>query len=334
MNLQEIPKVELHRHLELSIRHSTIKELAPQFGIELPTEEEFINRFIIDEQMADLGKVLNKFLDTQKLLATEEILERVAYEACEDAFDEGVRILELRYAPTFVAMGHDHFDFQKIHNAFVKGITSAQEDYEMCVGLVCIIQRILPVEDAEAVTNFAIENKDTFIGLDLADNEEGFDSKPFAPFFLKAKEAGLGITVHSGEANLPKAPRYPKDAVEFLGATRIGHGLQIHRDPEMMEFIKSHDVVLELCPTSNYLTSAVATTKEHPIRKIMQAGVKVTINTDDPGIFNTDMNKELQILVDEHGFTEAEINACMDVAAKASFIDLETKQKFWPREIK
>src|ERR1700733_15791884 len=107
MNLKTMPKAELHRHLELCLRHETIKELAPQFGIELKSQKDFENRFLILEPMQDLGAVLNKFLDTQKLLGSEEILERMAFEACEDAYlKEGIRILELRYAPTFIELGH------------------------------------------------------------------------------------------------------------------------------------------------------------------------------------------------------------------------------------
>lgn len=333
MNIEKMPKVELHRHLELSIRKQTLLDLAPQFGFKIENEEDFKKHFLIDKPMINLGSVLNKFLDTQKLLANEEILERVAYEACEDAYHEGIKILELRYAPTFVAMNHPDLDFQSIHNAFVKGIERGQKDFEICAGLICIIQRILPVKEAEAVTEFAIDNKETFLGLDLADNEEGFDSKPFSPFFMKAKKAGLKITVHSGEANVPKAAWYVKDAIEHLGADRIGHGVRIYTEPEMIEYVKSNNVPLELCPTSNYFTQAVETIESHPFRKLMEAGVKTTINTDDPGIFGIDMNHEYKTLVDVHNFTEQELQSCADNGAEVSFIKKDIKQKFWPRPI-
>ena len=222
MDLKSIPKVALHRHLELSVRHSTIKELAPQFGFDVSTQEKFAEKFLLTQPMADLGSALSKFLDTQKLIANEQILERLAFEACEDAHNEGIKILELRYAPTFVRLGHeDKLTYDQIHQAFVKGITKAEQKFNMAVGLICIAQRILPVETAHEVIDFAIANKDTFIGVDLADNEVGFDCKAFAPVFKKAKAAGLGITIHSGEANVPEAPQYILDAINDLGATRI-----------------------------------------------------------------------------------------------------------------
>ena len=334
MDFKSIPKVELHQHLELSVRHSTIKELAPALGIELPDENAFRQGFIIDEPMNDLGSVLNKFLDTQKLWNSEEILERITFEVCEDAFNMGVKILELRYAPTFIRQGHEHMSFEQIHKAIVKGAEKAEATYPMAVGLICIIQRILPVNEAEAVTDFAIEHKDTFIGLDLADNEEGFDSKPFSPFFKRAVDAGLGITVHAGEIFTKKSPTYPKDAVEHLFATRIGHGVQVHRDEDMMAYIKDRNIVLELCPTSNFLTQAVpGELKDHPFKKLMDAGLPVTVNTDDPGIFDTDIVKEYKILNELFGITEDDFNRCNDTAAAASFISADKKAKVWPRQI-
>ena len=329
MNIREIPKVELHRHLELSIRHSTLYELAPRFGIEVPDEETFASRFLITEPMQDLESVLDKFLDTQWLLADEDILERVTYEACEDAFHEGVRICELRYSPTFIKDRHDNLSFEKIHEAIIKGVESAERDFPIAVGLICVIQRILPLQDADRVAQFAIDNKETFIGLDLADNEKGFDPKPFAPFFMRAKQAGLGITVHAGELKDPGSAKNVRDAIEYLGAERIGHGVQIYQNREVADFVKDHGATLELCVTSNFLTQAVGSIKEHPFRSLMESGIKTTINTDDPGIFNTDMNREYQLLRDFHGLTLEEFKRCNEVAKEASFISEDKKNSVW-----
>jgi adenosine deaminase len=333
LRVETLRKVELHRHLELSIRHSTIRELAPQFGISIPDDQVFADRFLIREPMQNLGSVLNKFLDTQLLLGSTEILERITYEACVDSYKEGVRVLELRYAPTFVRHRHEHLSFEKIHEAISKGAQRAEADFDMAVGLICIIQRILPIKEAERVTEFAIEHKNTFVGLDLADNEEGFDSKPFSPFFQKARLAGLGITIHAGEINTEKAPFYVKDAVEYLGATRIGHGVQVYRSPEMMEYVKARKIVLELCLTSNYLTQAVpGEISAHPFKKLMSAGVLTTINTDDPGIFDTDMNKEYRLLNELFDMTQKDFETCNHNALAASFISKEKIARVWKND--
>lgn len=330
---EKIIKAELHRHLELCLRPETIWELAPQFGIQLASQQDFQDRFMILEPMKDLGSVLNKFLDTQKLLASPEILERITYEACVDAYNkENIRILELRYAPTFVQQGHN-MSFEKIHEAIVSGMNRAELEYPIAVGLLCIIQRILPVKDAERVMDFAIANKDSFVGVDLADNEEGFDSKPFAPLFVRAQKAGLGVTIHSGEANHPKAPHWVMDAIDVLGATRIGHGVQIHRDEEVMKSVRERGVVLELCPTSNFLTNAVAHLKFHPLKRLFDFGIRTTINTDDPGIFNTNLNREYRVAREQIGLSQENLEKCAQYAAEASFIPLAKRQKVWHTEL-
>ena len=333
--LRQIPKVELHRHLDCSMRFSTLRELAPLLGIDAPKDEAgFRKAMLVTEPMKDLGAVLSKFLVAQKVLATEEILTRLAFEAVEDAAREGIRILELRYAPTFIADGHAHLTFDKIHQAFLRGLEKAEsQGLPVATGLICIVQRISPIEVATRVMQFAIDNKDTFVGVDLADNEVGFDSLPFAELFQKARAAGLHITVHSGESDVPEAPKFVMNAIEHLGAERIGHGLQIVKDPKVMAEVKRLKIPLELCPTSNWLTNAIPDKDSHPIRKLMEFGISVTINTDDPGVFDFDMVHEYELLQSKYGFTQSEFDHINDTAAAASFIAHDKKQKYWPRPI-
>lgn len=187
--LRSLPKIDLHRHLDCSMRWSTLVELAPQVGIELPPDANACReQFLVTSPMKDLGSVLRKFLAAQKVLASEEILERLAFEACEDAFNDGVLVLELRYAPTFMTEGHPNLTYEKIHRAIHKGITRAKKRWPMAVGLLVTLQRIKPVSEAERVVDFVIAYKHEILGLDLADNEEGFDPKPFAPLFQKQRK--------------------------------------------------------------------------------------------------------------------------------------------------
>lgn len=328
-NLRHLPKIELHRHLDCSVRWSTLLEIAPSVGITLaPTIQGRQDQFLITEPMKDLGSVLNKFLNAQKVLASEEILTRIAFEACEDAFNDGIRILELRYAPTFIEEGHPNLNFDKIHRSLCQGIEMAKQKFHMAVGLICIVQRVKPFAVAEKVVDFAIQHKDSFIALDLADNEEGFDPKIFAPLFQKAKKAGLHITVHSGETPNDQAAQWVKDSVEILGAERIGHGIQIVRDPKILEFIRNQKIPLECCPISNYLTQSFKTYEEHPLRKLMNAGVLVTINSDDPGIFATTLSDDYAIAHEFHNFTIADFKTCNQTAFQASFIKDSEKNKF------
>jgi adenosine deaminase len=331
--LQSIPKVELHRHLECSMRLPTFLELAEEMGLEIPnTLEEIKEEFLVTQPMRDLQSVLKKFMRTQAVLSSEEILSRITFEAIEDAVAEGIKILELRWAPTFIAEGHPHLNFDRIIQAVRRGADMAAH-LPIAVGFISIIQRTLPVEQAERVVDFTLDHKDFFMALDLADNEEGFDPRPFQKPFDRARNAGLHITVHAGEALIPQAAENVKTSIEVLGAERIGHGVQIAKDPRIVDLVRQKAIPLELCVTSNWLTQAVPSLTAHPVRQLLDAGVPVTINTDDPGVFDTNMIREYEILSQHYRFTESDFHRCNDIAAQASFIPLLKKQKHWPRPI-
>ena len=334
-SLLAIPKVELHRHLEGSIRPSTLRELAVGAGLNVPASDgAFRDADLVCKPVADLSTMLRKLLAPQKLLSSAAVLERLAYEAVEDASNEGVRLLELRYAPTFIAKGHRQLDFDRIHAAVCAGLARAKKDFPaVATGLICTVQRTLPLADAETVVRFALEHRETFIGLDLADDEENYACAPFARAFEKARAGGLKITVHAGEANVPSAARSVMDAVEILGAMRIGHGVQIWRSEQATELIKAKKIPLELCPSSNWLTQAVPTLEAHPFRGLMDDGVMVTICSDDPGTFGIDLVNEYRVLSELHGLDVDDFDRINDLAAAVSFIPFKDKQAAWPRAI-
>lgn len=328
-----MPKVELHRHLDCSMRISTLIELAQVLNISIPdTAEEIEEQFLIKSPMKDLESVLKKFTRSQQVLNSEEILARLTFETIEDAFHEGIRILELRWAPTYIEQGHEKLNFEKILRGIRRGAEMAK-DLPIAVGFLAIAQRTLPVATAERVIDFAIDNKDFFVGVDLADNEAGFHPEVFAPAFQKARKNDLHVTIHAGEALIPEASKNVKSSIELLGAERIGHGVQIANDPFVTQLVREKAIPLELCLTSNWLTQAVPHLSSHPIRQLLNAGVPVTINTDDPGIFGIDLVHEYQLLRDIHNFSEADFNHCNDIAAQASFLPLLYKQKYWPKPI-
>ena len=324
LSIQEIralPKVDLHRHLDCSMRWSTLLEIATTLKLDFPkkTDEQY-KHFLVTEPMVNLEAVLNKFLIAQKLLASEEILERLAYEVCEDAVNDGIHLMELRYAPTFITSGHSHLTFDKIHQSFLKGLAKAQKKWPIKTGLICIVQRNLEMKDAEKVSEFAIENKNTFLALDLADNEDGFEPAKFAKLFNKAKSAGLHITIHSGEAPSPKAGQWVKDSIEILGAERIGHGVQVINFPDVMKLLIEKQIPLEVCPYSNWLTQAFPKLSDHPLKKLKDKGVLVTLNSDDPGMFASTLSDDYLIAQNEIGFTLKDFQDCYKTSVQKSFI--------------
>lgn len=191
---------------------------------------------------------------------------------------------------------------------------------DIAVGLIGIVRKILTYEQAARTTAFIIENRKTFVGLDFADRDIGYEMRRFARLLEKTRGADLHLTLHCAENDVPEAPDQVRMAIEELGAERIGHGIFAARDPAVLAFARKRNVLFELCPTSNWLTSSVATISEHPIRKFMQAGVPVSINSDDPGLFGIDLTHEYEVLQRDLGFTAADFTACNAHGASHSFI--------------
>ena len=330
MNVETLPKVELHRHVEGALRYATMKEWVLADGLQPADapEEQFRDFILIDQPVDGLKVFLEKFGLIHRVLSTPERIRRMAFEACEDAWREGVRLLELRYSPVFIQGERADLDFDRIHAALLDGIAAAQKRYPLPVGLIGILGREWDLPTATRVTDFFIENRDTVVGLDLANDEANFGGKPFAGLFRKAQNAGLRLTVHAGESDIPTSSESIRSALDDLGAERIGHGVQIHKDPTLMEEVARRGVILELCPTSNILTKSIATPEKYPIRAIRAAGVKVCLNADDPGVFDYDLNHEYRLMADLHGLAADDFVAMNRDARAASFLPEAAQRRF------
>jgi adenosine deaminase len=333
MKVESIAKAELHCHLEGCFRRETVVDVGRTLGIDVPRDPEVFRReWLITEPVRNLELALRKFANIQSIWCSAEVIERMTWEICEDACAQGLKILELRYSPDFIAAGHPQLDFDSIHRAIVRGVEHAA-GLPIAIGLLGIVRKILAPREAAYTTDFIIENRDSFVGIDLADQDIGFGIRRFAPMIERARAAGLHFTTHCGEDDVPEAPQHVRVAIEELGAERIGHGIFIHRDPAVMALARERRVLFELCPTSNWLTSSVDSIAAHPIRTLMAHGVPVSINSDDPGLFGIDLCHEYRVLQRELAFTREEFDRCNDAAAAYSFLPHEVKQRVWPRPI-
>lgn len=330
MNVETLPKVELHRHVEGALRYATMKEWVLADGLQSADapETQLRDFILIDKPVDGLKVFLEKFGLIHRVLSTPERIRRMAFEACEDAWREGVRLLELRYSPVFIRGERAGLDFDRIHAALLDGIAAAQKRYPLPVGLIGILGREWDLPTATRVTDFFIANRDTVVGLDLANDEANFGGKPFAGLFRKARNAGLRLTVHAGESAIPTSSESIRSALDDLGAERIGHGVQIHKDPALMEEVARRGVLLELCPTSNILTKSIPTLESYPIRQIWAAGVKVSLNADDPGVFDYDLNREYRLMADLHGLTADDFAAMNRDARASSFLPEAALRRF------
>jgi adenosine deaminase len=312
-------RTELHRHLDVSLRTSTLLRLAQERGLEPQSTslDAFRDRFYLRQPLSDLQAVLAQFQLFQRVLDRPEVLEQVAFEAVEDCRAEGTRNVELRFSPSFVCE-FSGLRWEEALASFDRGVKRALARYpEMRAGLICIGSRDYGAEEVDRTVEFFLQHRSSLIGLDLAGNEAGFPCRLFESSFRRAAAAGARITVHAGEAS---GPENIWEAIELLGARRIGHGISCVRDPKLMDHLARSRVCLEMCPTSNWLTQCVPTIASHPLPQVLKAGVPVCINTDDPGIFGVTMGYEINLCKTQMGMSEAEIARCMEHARASSFL--------------
>lgn len=324
------PKIELHRHLEGSLRWSSLKKwaTADEPSLKNLTDEELKELFLVRTPFVDLKSVLQKFVFSQKVLHSSDRILQMAFEAVEDAAKENIKILELRYAPTFLSGSKGFEHWQLALQAINAGLQKARDFFDIEVGLIAILQRTQSPEINSSVTDFIINNKQSFVGVDLADNESGNPSEKYIKFFKRFAAAGLPITIHAGEANEPGSADNVKSAILELGAQRIGHGIQIYKSKEITNLVIKEKVTLEVCPTSNYLTAAVSELKQHPFRQLLDSGVRMTLNSDDPDLFAINLSHEWKVLQVALGFSELEILQLQSNAFAASFINEKNKARF------
>jgi len=323
----EILKTDIHCHLEACFRHQTLIEIGDRIGLPVPADTDTFKRdYLVADQKENLAEMIAGFDRVRALWFDREAIARLTKEAVEDAAAQNVRLIELRYSPDFIQNGRD-ISFEAIHGAILDGISSANAG--IAVGLIGIIRRTLPLPEAQKVADFITANADSFVGIDLADQELDYPGREFAQLFRKAKERGLGITIHAGEISIEESRINVRDAIEQMAADRIGHGLHIVHEPDLTQLVIDNNITLELCPTSNLLTGSIQAIEDHPFKKLMDAGVKTTINTDDPSLFAIDWNSEYALAKNTLGLTSADIDQCIENAKAASFLNADTITKAW-----
>lgn len=312
-------RTELHRHLDASFRPATMLELVQRFGIEAPfkTIEDVRSRFWLTHQMRSLKEVLDCFKMFQLLMRDEEVLERLALETVLDAKAEGIDAIELRYSPTFTAE-HSGIGWNEALQAFLRGMNEGMRRTGVKAGLLCILSRGFGRDLAEKTMDFALENREHFIGVDLAGLEEGYPCRLYEGIFKRASDASMSITMHAGEAC---GPENVWEAIDLCGATRIGHGINSIKDAELMKRLARDKILLEVCPTSNYITRSIDAWPDHPLKRFLDAGIPVSISTDDPGIFGVTLEEEYARCRKYLGLTDADLTAIDEYASLHSFLE-------------
>ncbi len=325
MDYRKFPKIELHRHLDGSVRVKTIRDLAVAGRFPLPTRD--LDRLAphcrVGRNCRSLGQFLQKFFFFYDFLKSPEAVERIAYEVCEDAAKDNIIYLETRFAPILQATRE--FSMEDTVACALRGIARGQKRFGITVRLIlCCYRSESPASSIDTVEIAKRHLGRGVVGVDLAGDEVRYPARPHYPAFCLAQKYGIPITVHAGEACGPERVR---EALTRMGARRIGHGIHSVDDRRILDMLLEQKVTLEICPTSNVQTRCAPSFRAHPLKQLADAGVSVTINSDDPGVSNITLSHEYTAAVTQCGLTHDQLALSVRAAADAAFCDRATRRR-------
>ena len=325
----DLPKTEIHCHLEGAIRTQTIIDIAHEYNLKLPAYEvdELDKHVKVHTQLRDLEAVLAAFGIFQNSITSPAVVERIAWELFEDCAKQNIKLFEVRFSPDWAFRGHG-LDWDACLDGLLRAKERAESQFDMAIGVIAITSRGLGAESCVKTVDWAIRHRKYIQAVDLADGELLYPMSDFVKPVLKAKEAGLKVTIHSGE-DTPASAVW--DTIQTFQPDRVGHGIHSIEDMKVVELIKERNITLEVNPWSNYLTNSVRTIEEHPLKKLFDLGVRVTINSDDPEVLETNVNNEYRIAHEILGMSMDDIAICNRFAFDSSFIEESVKQRIWDK---
>ena len=323
MFAQDLPRIDLHRHLDGSLRIETILDLARQHNIALPADDvEGLRPHIeVLGNEPDLIAFLARFRWMTAVLVDADACRRVACENVEDAAREGIDYIELRFSPWFMAEAHG-LDPAAVTEAVVDGVRAGARTTGLKTKLIGILSRTYGAETAFQELGALLSQKDHIVALDLAGDEANFPPELFVDHFKKARDAGWQITVHAGEAGGSPGVW---TAIRELGATRIGHAVRATEDPLLLDYLVENRIGVEANLTSNVQTSTIASYAEHPLAQQLEHGILATINTDDPTISGIDLRYEFEVAAPKAGITPELARLAQENALEIAFLSSEEK---------
>jgi len=331
--IYQLPKIELHVHLDTSLRPQTVGELAAEQGLPVPSDLQAA--LICPPVCENLGDYLTRVDAALDVLQTTSALRRAAFELVEDMARENVIYAEVRYAPQ-LSMRRG-LNMQQIIDAVQDGLQAAGTALGVQTGQIICCLRHDPSALSHEIAQYAIRNwvPGKVVGLDLAADEALHPGFPHRTAFRLARGVGMPRTVHAGEAAGADSIR---EAIYLLGAQRLGHGVHLEEDPSLYEPVRSQFIALEMCPTSNVQTRAAESLAMHPIDRYLRLGLPVTVNTDGRTTSNTSLTQEYWTLCQQFGWGLDEIQRTVLTAADAAFLNNEQRAALrrailaqWPR---
>ncbi|MFV1986818.1 MAG: adenosine deaminase [Gemmatimonadota bacterium] len=283
------PKTELHVHLDGSARPGTIVELATEYEVDLPTRDvDELNEYMFVRDAANLEDYLARFDVTLSVMQRSAALERIAYELCEDAAEENVRYMEIRYSP--ILHTEAGLPLPETVDAPLRGMRRAEEEFGIRSNLIICGIRNMDPDVSRDLADLTIAYKDRgVVAFDLAGAEYNYPAKKHKNAFYQVRNANIGATIHAGEAYGAESIH---QAIHYCGAQRIGHGTRLIDDPDLMTYVNDFRIPLEICLTSNVQTRAVADYGSHPVREYFDRGLVVSLHTDNRLMSGTTVTEE------------------------------------------
>ena len=319
------PLIDLHRHLDGSVRLETILDLGRLHKIPLPGNslDELRPHVVVTTPQPGLIEFHAKFKWMTAVLADYDACRRVARENVEDAHREGIRYIELRFSPAFMADAHN-LDPSRVTAAVIEGVREGEAATGVKANLIGILTRTYGPVRARRELRALLDHKNEITALDLAGDEGNWPAELFVEHFKEGRGAGWQVTVHAGEA---AGAQSIVTAIEQLGATRIGHAVRAAEDGAVMDLLRERRIGIEANLTSNVQTSTVPDYASHPLKKFLESGLLATINTDDPGISGIDLAYELDVAAPAAGLDESQVIRALENAWEIAFLGPEEKAR-------
>lgn len=325
MITKTLPLTDIHRHLDGNIRIQTILELGQQYNLDLPAYDiESLRPHVqVMDNQPDLLSFLSKLDWGVKILASLDACKRIAFENMQDAAQQGLDYVELRFSPGYMGMTHQ-LPLEGVVEAVIAGVKEGSQAYGVKANLIGIMSRTFGQEACEKELNALLAHKNDIKALDLAGDELGFPGNLFIDHFKKACDAGWHITVHAGEA---AGPESIWQAIEELGAERIGHGVKAVQDLKLLDYLAKHQIGIESCLTSNIQTNTVPSLAEHPLKTFLEHDVLATINTDDPAVEGIEIQHEYLTAAPLAGLSPEQIYTAQENGLKIAFLTDQEKDE-------
>ncbi len=321
--IKAMPKTDLHVHLDGSARIPTLIELAKKQNVDLPASNpnDLEKLLVPGIKCKNLEDYLRPFDIVLSVLQQEEALYRVAYELAEDAAEENVWYMEIRYSPILHTKAG--LKLTTIIDAVLAGLREAEKKYEIKTGVIVCGMRNISPESSIMLADLAVAYKHRgVVGFDLAGLEESHPAKHHREAFYRILNNNINTTAHAGEAYGPESIH---QAIHYCGAHRIGHGTRLIEDGDLLNYVNDHRIPLEICLTSNVQTKATPSFEKHPLKFYYDFGLRTTINTDNRLISNTTVTKELGLATKYANLNINDLKTIIIAGFKSAFLPMRER---------